>query len=148
MRGTLTPDGQVAAPKSRSSRRRVPLAALGRTALRRHRLAQMEERLRAANVWHDGDFVFTNDCGRPAAPMALQRVWRRSLEMAGCQQLLFHATRHTAASLMVAAGVNPRVAAERLGHAAAAMTLDRYSHLTDTVRADATQAIDAVVQSA
>ena len=46
---------------------------------------------------------------------------------------------------VVAAGVSPKVAAERLGHATAGITLDRYSHLTDALRLDAAQAIDAMI---
>jgi integrase len=37
--------------------------------------------------------------------------------------------RHTAATLALAAGVQPKVVSEMLGHASAAFTLDVYSHL-------------------
>jgi integrase len=147
VRGTLAPDGGITEPKTRTSRRRVPLGPLGLAALRRHRLAQAAERLRA-DPWDERDLVFTKERGGPLALITLQRAWWRALEAAGCQRLPFHATRHTAASLMVAAGVNPRVASERLGHATVAMTMDRYSHLTDAVRTDAANAIDAVLRTA
>lgn len=37
--------------------------------------------------------------------------------------------RHTCATLLLAAGENPKVVAERLGHASISMTLDTYSHV-------------------
>ena len=43
--GTMPPDGVVAEPKSRSSRRRVPLGDVTLDALRRHRSAQIEQRM-------------------------------------------------------------------------------------------------------
>jgi integrase len=43
-----------------------------------------------------------------------------------------HALRHTAASLAVSSGANPKVVQRMLGHTSAAMTLDVYSDLFDT----------------
>lgn len=43
-----------------------------------------------------------------------------------------HALRHTAASLAISAGANPKVMQRMLGHASAAMTLDVYADLFDS----------------
>ena len=43
-----------------------------------------------------------------------------------------HALRHTAASLAIASGANPKVVQRMLGHASAAMTLDVYADLFDS----------------
>jgi integrase len=43
-----------------------------------------------------------------------------------------HALRHTAASLAISAGANPKVVQRMLGHASAAMTLDVYTDLFDS----------------
>ena len=42
------------------------------------------------------------------------------------------ATGHTAASLAISAGANPKVVQRMLGHASAAMTLDVYADLFDS----------------
>ena len=47
--------------------------------------------------------------------------------------------RHTYATLMLLAGVNPKVAGERLGHASVVTTLDTYSHVLPTMQEDATK---------
>ncbi|MGO9927941.1 MAG: tyrosine-type recombinase/integrase [Mycobacterium sp.] len=43
-----------------------------------------------------------------------------------------HALRHTAASLAICAGANPKVVQRMLGHASATMTLDVYADLFDS----------------
>lgn len=48
-----------------------------------------------------------------------------------------HDLRHTAATLMLANGEHPRIVQERLGHSDVAMTLNRYSHVTETMQRDA-----------
>ncbi len=45
-----------------------------------------------------------------------------------------HDLRHTAATLMLTAGANPKVVSEMLGHFSVAITLDRYSHVMPTIR--------------
>ena len=52
-----------------------------------------------------------------------------------------HALRHTAASLAISAGANPKVVQRMLGHASAAMTLDVYADLFDS---DLTSVADSV----
>jgi integrase len=143
--GTMQPDGIVAEPKPRSSRRRVPLGDLAVNALRQHWAAQIERRLSLGAEWRPEGFVFATDIGAPLAPMTLLQRWYAVLRAAELPRMPFHATRHTAATLMLSAGVSPRVAAERLGHATAALTLDRYSHVTDRLRQDAAKAIDAAL---
>ncbi len=42
-----------------------------------------------------------------------------------------HDLRHTAASVWLAAGADPKVVQRVLGHATAAMTMDLYGHMMD-----------------
>ena len=56
--------------------------------------------------------------------------------------------RHTCATLALIQGVHPKVVQERLGHANIAMTLDRYSHVTEGLQRDAAESIAAVVARA
>jgi integrase len=143
--GTMQPNGVVAEPKSWSSRRRVPLGDLAINALRSHRAARIEQLIGYGAPWDDHAYVYGDELGRPLAPMTLLRHWYAALAAAGIPRMPFHATRHSAATLMLAAGVSPRVAAERLGHRTAALTLDRYSHVTEGLRHDAARAIDGLL---
>ena len=53
----------------------------------------------------------------------------------------FHDLRHTAATLLLSARVNPKVVSEMLGHATVAITLDIYSHVLPDMQQDAARAM-------
>jgi hypothetical protein len=151
--GTLQPVPQgaepiVAEPKSRSSRRSISVDTSLAAMLRQHKRLQAAHQAAAGAEWFDGDFIFTNDLGRPIAPMTLLRDWYLLLESIGLPRVPFHTARHTAATLMLSSGVSPRVAAERLGHSTVSITLDRYSHVTESLRRDAAMAIDRALREA
>ncbi len=58
------------------------------------------------------------------------RVWTPATVTAGVAPLRLHDLRHTCASLAsFAAGADVKVLQRMLGHASAALTLDRYGHL-------------------
>ena len=65
---------------------------------------------------------------------------RRS-ETHGLPRLTAHALRRTSATLMLANGVPPKVAAERLGHADATLFSNLYSHVTPTMQREAAERI-------
>lgn len=53
--------------------------------------------------------------------------------------------RHTAASLMLAAGVSAKVVQERLGHSSIVVTMDLYSHVAPTMQREAADRLAAVI---
>lgn len=59
-----------------------------------------------------------------------------------------HDLRHTAASLAVSAGANVKAVQRMLGHASAAMTLDRYADLFDDDLDAVAVALDVAASSA
>jgi len=121
---------QLSEPKSAKSRRVIALAPSAINALRRHRAAQIEERLWVGPHWEDNDFVFTNGLGRPVEVTNLtQRHFRPLLKGAGLPVVRFHDLRHTAATLMLSARVDVKVVSEMLGHSQASFTMDRYQHV-------------------
>ena len=74
----------------------------------------------------------TMSFGGPFAPL---------LTKAELPHVRFHDLRHTAATLLLAAGVHPKVVQERLGDATIGMTLDTYSHVLPTMQRDAAEKI-------
>ena len=68
--------------------------------------------------------------------------------MADVPRVRFHDLRHSHATQLLLAGVHPKVAQERLGHATITTTLDLYSHVTDTMQVDAATRLDAAFQTA
>ena len=57
----------------------------------------------------------------------------------------FHALRHTAATLMLEANVNPRVVQEILGHANIRQTMDTYSHVLPNMQQQAAERMDEML---
>ena len=55
----------------------------------------------------------------------------------------FHDLRHSHATALLASGVHPKIAQERLGHASVTITLDLYSHVTDRMQVDAAKLVDS-----
>jgi integrase len=76
------------------------------------------------------DLVFPSTSGTPLRVQSFRR-WRfdRAAAAAGLEGLVPHELRHTAASLAIASGASIKGVQSMLGHASAAMTLDRYGHL-------------------
>ena len=58
-----------------------------------------------------------------------------------------HGLRHTTASLAISAGANVKVVQRFLGHATAAMTLDRYGHLLSDDLAGVAEALGKAIES-
>jgi integrase len=65
----------------------------------------------------------------------------------GIDGLVPHGLRHTTASLSISAGANVKVVQRLLGHATAAMTLDRYGHLLNDDLAGVAAALSKAIES-
>ena len=135
----------IAETKTGGSRRQVTLTRAAVEALRRHRRAQAEERLRAV-YWEDRGLVFSTDIGTPVdVGNLVRRSFKPLLQRAGLPPIRFHDLRHTAATLLLGHGVHPKMVADLLGHTRISTTLDLYSHVTPTMQREAVAAMDAVL---
>jgi integrase len=91
------------------------------------------------------ELVFTTPIGRPIHSDKLAKRFKAILLQAGLPPLRLYDTRHTAATLALAAGVPPKVVAEQLGHASAALTLDIYSHLLPHMQEEAAIKVEQIL---
>jgi integrase len=89
--------------------------------------------------------VFTTAAGSPIHPERFSALFDQHVAKAGVGRIRLHDVRHTCATLALAAGVHPKVVSERLGHANVSITLDLYSHVTETMQVDAAERIAALV---
>jgi len=108
--------------------RTVALSQLAIDAFRRQRVAQAQERLRAGAAYVDVGFVFADAIGRPLKPSLVSAAFARIAKQAGISTTRLHDARHTAASWLIADGVDIRTVGAVLGHSAASTTLNIYSH--------------------
>jgi integrase len=131
--------------KTGRSRRQVVVSEIATDALRRHRALQAQERLKIGEAWDDQDLVFTTADGKPIHPSNMLRGYRAMLRRAELPPLRFHDLRHTAATLLLGAGIHPKVVSEMLGHSTISITLDLYSHVTPTMQQQAADAVDSLL---
>jgi len=81
--------------------------------------------------------LFTTSTGNAVSYRNLIRHFHQTLDKLGIERLPFHSLRHLSASLLLKAGVNPKVVQERLGHSTITLTLDTYSHVLPGLQEDA-----------
>jgi integrase len=131
-------------PKSRAGRRTIALPPPLAQALRVHRTRQLEQRLAAGQLWVDHNLVFCQPNGRPLDPRADLRDWKRLLTTAGVRDARLHDARHTAATMLLVQGVDPRTVMDLLGWSNITMTR-RYQHVVDELRTEAARRIGVLL---
>jgi integrase len=129
-------------PKTKRSRRQIALASSSMQALRAHKDRQDTERATQGRLWEDHELVFCTRHGRPLSARNLLRRYKELLKKGGLPDIRFHDLRHTAATLLLAGKVNPKVVSEMLGHASIAITLDIYSHVLPDMQQDAATTLE------
>ena len=125
--------------KTKRSRRSIPIPKEVLTLLQHHKKAHAGRRLKAGPEWKDHNLVFCNRLGEPLSSQNLLRRHLRPLfERAGLStDFTLYGLRHSCATLMLVAGVHPKVVSERLGHSSITITLDIYSHVMPTMQMEA-----------
>lgn len=124
--------------KTASSRRELRLPAAAGHALRAHRQRQGEQRQHVGEHWQDHGLVFPTGIGTLLDPSNLRRSLLQATQMAGLGHWHPHELRHSAASLLSAAGVPLEEIADLLGHSSTRVTSSVYRHrTTPTVEAAA-----------
>ncbi len=150
--------------KTTGSRRRIQLPGPVVDALRRHRVAQLEERLLVGAEWPDrplgADLVFRAPFGTAMDPDNFrQHVYRVTAECftppeerpepgkawSTKYRRSPHQLRHSAASLLIAQGVPMKLVSEVLGHSSIRVTADVYGHLYDEAGAVTADAMTAAL---
>jgi len=117
-------------PKSESGSRKVILAQAVIDGIKEQRVYIAVLRLRSGSRWSNLDLVFPNRDGSYLDHGQVTKELRAILAEAGIDPRKFHDLRHSAATLLFAAGVNPKVVSEALGHSDISMTLGMYGDVT------------------
>lgn len=136
-------------PETQRSRRRVTLPENAVAVLRTYRQEQLQRRLLLGPDYGQHDLVFASATGSPLIARNVQRAFKLALGRADLAPTVrFHDLRHAAATLLLQAGVHPKVVSERLGHSTITLTLDTYSHVIPALDADAANRLAALLAPA
>lgn len=143
--------------KTEKSHRTLVLPDVCLRALKSHRTKQLEERLKAGQRWVDSGLIFTTyrtykegkgltmQVGAGLHPRNVTRVLGAILTTADLPHVRFHDLRHSAASLLIAEGVELVEVSKLLGHSELRITADLYSHLQRQTAAKAARVMDAIL---
>jgi integrase len=135
LRGTLLVaeacyKGHFGTPKTRASRREVPLAPVV--------VRELKERYMRSADHSPGALVFATHQGLPlSADNLREKSLRTACKRAGLKRIDWHALRHTHGTLLHAQGTPLKVAQAQLGHSHMATTLEVYTHATGSAQRDA-----------
>lgn len=141
LRGTLLVaetcyKGHFGTPKTRASRREVPLAPVVVRELKKH-YSHSADHSREALVFSAG----------PGVPLAANNLRRKSLttacKRAGLQRIDWHTLRHTHGTLLHSQGTPLKVAQAQLGHSHMATTLEIYTHASGSAQRDAVNLLES-----
>ncbi|OXL18567.1 site-specific integrase [Psychrobacter sp. DAB_AL32B] len=127
IRGALV-NGEMGPTKTLGSQRDIAMSQLVYDAL-------LEQK---AHTFGKSEFVFCNSQGNPMEYRNVnRRVWKPTLALLGLKHRRAYQTRHTAATLWLAAGENPEWIARQMGHSSTEMLFRVYSrYVPDITRQD------------
>ena len=118
----------IGEPKTKNARRLVDLDSETVLQLKYWRDRVAGGRALYPDLWQDVGLVFVDELGLPLNPPTVTRIFVRAVEAAGLPEIKLHGLRHSHATAMLASGISPKIAQERLGHFSVSLTLDTYSH--------------------
>jgi integrase len=126
--------------------RAVPLPKFALEELRRWKREQAERLLKLGVRLSGETLVCAREDGKAKQPESLTHEFTYLVGRAGIPRVRFHDLRHSHATQLLANGVHPKIVQERLGHSTISVTMDLYSHVSETIQSDATAKLDQAYQ--
>lgn len=116
--------------------------------LRRVKAIQGEWKLRAGEAYNnESNLVFTNELGAHLCSVTVYNHLKKILESINLGHVRFHDLRHSFAAISLQNGDDIKTVSENLGHATVAFTLDVYGHVTEKMRKDSADRMQAYIES-
>jgi integrase len=119
----------IGEPKTKKSKRTITLMGSTLQTLKAHRAHQAQDILAAGESYQRQDFIFADQTGGFLNIHAVDARWETCVRRSKLPRITLYGCRHTHATVLLKAGVNPKIVSERLGHASIVLTLDTYSHV-------------------
>ena len=126
--------GATAIKSTKSGRvRLIPLTVAAVEAFRRQKVVQNADRLANGDIYQVDPRrpIFTDEIGVQLSPKAATNAFARLARKAGIGTTALHSTRHTAATHLIAGGIDVTTTAAILGHSTPTVTLSIYSHVVE-----------------
>lgn len=137
----------IGPPKSKKSRRDIPLPETLIPLLRAQRKRQKEDALAAEDAYQNMGYVLMNELGCYIEPRTLQDTFQRLRKKAGVEEANFHSLRHTFATRAIENHMDVKTLSELLGHEDVATTMNRYAHSLDEHKRKAMRSMDRLYET-
>lgn len=132
-------------PKTKKSKRIIPLPEMVADAIRKHRKRHAEVKL-IAKDYEDNDLVFCTLNGKPISPRNFTRKFYEIKKKAGIsEEVNLHALRHTFATRLLEEGENLKTVQELLGHTNISTTGNIYAHVSKQIKRKAASKMDKLL---
>lgn len=127
----------IQTPKTKNSKRVISIDSATLSILKSWKKDQIKIYFKNGKHFEgDENFIFTNQRGEWVHIHNFIRYFKRFIADYKLKQITPHGLRHTHASLLFSAGVEPKNISDRLGHSTVQITLDLYTHITEEQRTD------------
>ncbi len=133
--------------KTSHSRRMVTMPESLTVLMEQYRLDKQLLWMQCGRELAEADFIFARPDGTLPDHASITRSFSGILQQAGLHHIRIHDLRHTHATLLLKAGVHPKIVSERLGHASVAITLDIYSHVLPGLQEAAAEKFDRILDA-
>jgi len=137
---------QVKAPKSSAGVRDITVGSNIISELKKAHKEYLENKLKLGAGFTDSNLVICQKNGKPFAPDSMTQKWLRFTKSHNLKHIRFHDLRHTCATAMLEAGIDPKTVQSRLGHANISITMDVYGHCTKAMDKKAADKIDEIIK--
>ena len=125
------------------------------TMLKEQKREQVERRMKAGPAWRGWNsveeqktwFVFTTEFGDHYCPQTVYAHFKKIARQIGAEKANVHSLRHTYAVLCLQNGDDVKTVQSNLGHATAAFTLDVYGHVSEKMKQDSAERMEAYMRS-
>lgn len=134
-------------PKTDKSIRNVPMSVQLANKLKQYRLSQKALKLKMGNLYEDNTLVFCNRYGKYYNSSNVLKRFKKIVIEIGLQDRKFHDLRHTYATRLFELGEEAKTVQEILGHSNISITLDTYTHVSDSMKKRAVQKLGELYAS-
>ena len=127
----------IQTPKTKNSKRVISIDPTTLSILKSWKKDQIKIYFKNGKHFEgDENFIFTNQRSDWVQIHNFIPYFKRFVTSHALKPITPHGLRHTHASLLFSAGVEPKNISDRLGHSTVQITLDLYTHITEEQRTD------------
>lgn len=134
-------------PTKNGKERTITAAPFVMEVLWKAKQAQDANRKLFGKAFIENDLVFTDELGNRVTPQALYRAFKLVVTELNMKDVRFHDLRHSYATMALKSGDDVKTVQETLGHSTASFTLDQYAFVTEKMKKDSADRMQAFIQS-